>query len=107
LPQAAPAPAPFTSSPAPARDRISDAAPATNPFQPAPEPVREVELTGIDSIINDIRGTGKTVVSETPEQRFGAELPQQHPEPVASPAPDAAFTPPPTSGSATDTPARA
>jgi len=96
LPQAAPAPAPFTSSPAPARDRISDAAPAMNPFQPAPEPVREVELTGIDSIINDIRGTGKTVVSETPEQRFGAELPQQHPEPVASPAPDAAFTTPPT-----------
>lgn len=89
LPQVAPAPAPapFSSSPAPAIDRVSEPAPGTNPFQAAPTPVREVELTGIDSIINDIRGSGKTVVSETPEHRFGAE--------PAAPAMKQEATPPP------------
>ena len=92
----APAPAPFTSSPPPSPSRHEQTIPAagTNPFQAAPAaPVREVELTGIDSIINDIRGSGKTVVSETPGQRFGAEPP--HPAPIAPEMPEpAAATPP-------------
>jgi len=89
------APGSFISSPAPARDRRVDSEPQNDRFQADPEPIREVDLTGIDSIINDIRGTGKTVMSETQEQRFGAEPPQQPQEPVASPSHDAAFTPPP------------
>ncbi len=55
---------------------------------PAPQ-ARDMDLAGIDSIINDIRGTGKTVVSESPEQRFGEEpVPPLVPSPVApAPAP--------------------
>lgn len=35
-------------------------------FIPSPPRARESELAGIDSIINDIRGSGKTVLSESP-----------------------------------------
>lgn len=36
-----------------------------NPFFAPPEPSRNSKLEGIDSIISDIRGSGKTVVSES------------------------------------------
>lgn len=73
---------PFASLLAPAPDRIATAAPTV---------LRDVELTGIDSIINDIRGTGKTVTSETPDQRDGQDPAWQAPGGIASPAQDAAF----------------
>jgi len=77
--------------------------PVEEPAAPAPEPAREpawptsppplpapvaVDLAGIDSIINDIRGTGKTVVSESPGQRFGAD---DAPTPAAVPKPAPSF----------------
>lgn len=42
-----------------------------NPFFGTPSRMRESELAGIDSIISDIRGSGKTVVSESPDARSG------------------------------------
>lgn len=42
-----------------------------NPFAGTPSRMRENELAGIDSIISDIRGSGKTVVSESPDARSG------------------------------------
>ncbi|MBP6782465.1 MAG: hypothetical protein KA152_01660 [Verrucomicrobiales bacterium] len=48
--------------------------PAANPFFVTPDKTRETELAGIDSIINDIRGSGKTVVSESPEIRIGEDI---------------------------------
>lgn len=68
-----------------------------NPFTGAPSRMRESELAGIDSIISDIRGSGKTVVSESPGTRSG-ENPDLPPVPVPAPAVDWApangFTPP-------------
>lgn len=73
---------PFTSLLAPASDRIAPVAPAG---------LREVELTGIDSIINDIRGTGKTVTSETPDRRDAHDPVRQAPGEIAGPAQEAVF----------------
>ncbi len=80
--------------------RLAEATAPPAPEPPkAPEPPRnlECELAAIDSIINDIRGTGKTVVSEAPEQ--GPHLDFRAPEPVAQepaePAPASKASPPP------------
>ncbi len=60
-------------------DLPRDEEPARVPATPPP-PMRESDLAAIDSIIDDIRGTGKTVVSEAPEARFG-EVERQIPPP--------------------------
>jgi len=71
--------------PAPARD---------NPFFGSPSRIRETELAGIDSIISDIRGSGKTVVSEAHDVRLGedTDLP---PIPTPAPVSSTASTPQP------------
>jgi len=91
---ASPPPLPaFQESPArfPAPAQQHEPEPA-NPFAAAPGRMRESELAGIDSIISDIRGSGKTVVSESPEKRSGEnqDLP---PVPVPVPAPAADWAP--------------
>lgn len=60
-----------------------------NPFFGSPSRMRESELAGIDSIISDIRGSGKTVVSETPDTLSGEQTnipqpPSNTPAPAAS-----------------------
>lgn len=68
-----PAMAPI-SSPPPIPTRAPEpVAKVANPFHADVPGVREVELAGIDSIISDIRGSGKTVVSEAPDLRFGGD----------------------------------
>ncbi len=60
---------------------------------PPPPQARDVDLAGIDSIINDIRGTGKTVVSEAAGHGFdGKTAPSQVSEPLvaSAAAPEAA-----------------
>jgi hypothetical protein len=68
-----------------------------HPFTDTPGRMRESELAGIDSIISDIRGSGKKVVSEAPEKRSGEN---KDPLPRSTPAVDLApangFTAPPT-----------
>ena len=67
-------PAPAASSTPPPLPRVAEInPPAANPFFVAPVRVRETKLAGIDSIISDIRGSGKTVVSESPDVRLGDE----------------------------------
>ena len=74
------------------------------PVPPVPEfttipRVRETDLAGIDSIINDIRGSGKTVVSESADDhRFGSEsdlpaTPPPIPAPLHTPAAAPSHTP--------------
>lgn len=72
----APMPPPLPASP------ISEPSLAAPPAQ-----ARDMDLAGIDSIINDIRGTGKTVVSESPEQRFSEAAAPPKTSAPAAPAP--------------------
>ncbi|MDF1825074.1 MAG: hypothetical protein P1U68_10560 [Verrucomicrobiales bacterium] len=51
--------------------------PIENPFFAPPEPARDSKLVGIDSIIDDIRGSGKTVVSESAQSISGFTAPSQ------------------------------
>lgn len=74
--------APIPAPPAPAEPNLE------NPFFAPPPPDRESGLVGIESIIQDIRGTGKRVVSES----AGAE-PGDTTSPTPPPATPA--TPPP------------
>ncbi len=71
-----------SSQPAPIQD---------NPFFGSPSRMRETELAGIDSIISDIRGSGKTVVSESPDVRLGGDT-DLPPIPESLPAEAAADT---------------
>lgn len=68
-----------------AREPVSD-----TPFPDVSPRVREGDLAGIDSIINDIRGSGKTVMSESPDT-LASESPPLSPvsAPVPEPAPAA------------------
>jgi hypothetical protein len=73
IPRSAPAPAvPPLGPPLPEAWRSASVPEATEltateaPIPPSPKRV-ECDLAAIDSIINDIRGSGKTVVSESPE----------------------------------------
>lgn len=66
--------------------------PAENPFFVPPVRARESELAGIDSIISDIRGSGKTVVSESPNARLGEEMDRPAtPPPALAPEPPRTF----------------
>ena len=92
-PPAARAVGPELPPPLPAPECHAPASPPTP--QPVPmKPPRsfESDLAGIDSIINDIRGSGKTVVSEAPESRFDAgadpNLPPRGPVSEAMSNPD-------------------
>lgn len=87
--------------PLPSIPKPAPAPPAAAPEvrkAPAPEevPARagSVDLSGIDSIINDIRGTGKTVVSETSASRFENENPFKPDRPPVPPVNQPAPTPP-------------
>lgn len=69
-------------------------------FQASSAPSRDADLAGIDSIINDIRGTGKTVVSEAAEPdslepltSLRPQRPEGQAEAVASVPPVAVATP--------------
>ncbi len=73
-------PLPSTPPPLPHLPEVTPS--GQNPFFVTPSRMRESELAGIDSIINDIRGSGKTVLSESPDVRLGAgtDLPPAAPE---------------------------
>ncbi len=66
-----------SSTPPPLPIETEFAPKSENPFFVAQSRMRESELAGIDSIINDIRGSGKTVLSESPDARLagGHDLP--------------------------------
>lgn len=68
---------PVASTPPPLPPEPEVAPVNDNPFFVAPSRMGESELAGIDSIINDIRGSGRTVVSESPDARIagGTDLP--------------------------------
>ncbi len=68
-----------TPPPLPETESVSE---SPNPFYAASTRQRETELAGIDSIISDIRGSGKTVVSET------ADIPSSSGSVTSSPAGD-------------------
>lgn len=96
-----PAQPPLPSSPPPLPRVAAATPPPANPFHAeaplpsVPEPLREIELSSIDSIINDIRGSGKTVVSESPEERFSKfDAPPAPPVATENPSPPAAPTAP-------------
>lgn len=73
-PVSAPAAMEHVGTPPPIPTRAPEpVAKVPNPFHADVPGVREVELAGIDSIISDIRGSGKTVVSEAPDLRFGGD----------------------------------
>lgn len=85
-------PAPVANVPTPPlMTRPTVPLPDLAPYHPSfdsPSRMREMELAGIDSIINDIRGSGKTVVSESPDASpaGGTALPSPVPVPVAAPS---------------------
>jgi hypothetical protein len=69
---------------APAMPAFAQAAP--RPVAPPPLRTPDHDLAGIDSIINDIRGSGKTVTSEAPERNFAPDhIPVTPPAPAPVP----------------------
>lgn len=76
----------------------SFAEPSSRPAAATSPRAVDNDLAGIDSIINDIRGSGKTVVSEAPDRRFDSEhIPVTPPPPEPSPV-----MPPPRPSSPSD-----